>query len=615
MQKNIKLSLILVAFLSQLHAENQYTLDAISVTASQGTTLDKKDVTDSVTVITKEALEESRVTTLNEALNSLGGMSMTQNGGPGSTSSMYVRGMDSSRILVLVDGVRYNNPTAIGASTEFSQIMLYNVEQIEIIKGSQSGVWGSDATGGVVNIVTSKAKKGLHGTLKTEYGSYNSIKTSMQTSYATEKIDIVLSGLSYTTDGFSSYEPGQSDSNYGKRYDDLGLEKDAYTNESLNLKVGYNINDKDRVEASIQSINSEINYDDWGADSSINQTILKNRFYNVAYKHKGSLHDLKLSYALSTFSRDTEDGYGESEYKGSVNELKVDDKISYLQDSFLRIGASAQKFTYEDVSGDTDKDYSATSVFITNYNKLKAFSNLNTIITQSLRYAKYDAFDDSITGKLGVKQFIHKDFYISTNIGTGYNAPTLSQLYGQYGANPDLNPEKSFTSDITLGNDIIWITGFYNEITDLIEYDWTDGYIQTSGKSKFKGIELGYKDYFFNALGVYAMYTYLETKDADGDALARRPKTQLDVKATYYFSEELDFGLSVQYIGTRYNTAGTSGTQTGEYTIANATTNFKVNKYLTYYAKIDNITDKYYQTVDGYATAGRSVYVGLVAKF
>ncbi|MFT7005150.1 MAG: vitamin B12 transporter, partial [Sulfurimonas sp.] len=104
-----------------------------------------------------------------------------------------------------------------------------------------------------------------------------------------------------------------------------------------------------------------------------------------------------------------------------------------------------------------------------------------------------------------------------------------------------------------------------------------------------------------------------ETEDANGDELTRRPKMQLDVKATYYFSEELDFGLSVQYIGTRYDSDGT--TQTGEYTIANATTNFKVNKYLTYYAKIDNITDKYYQTVDGYATAGRSVYVGLVAKF
>ncbi|MFT7003188.1 MAG: vitamin B12 transporter, partial [Sulfurimonas sp.] len=505
MQKNIKLSLILVAFLSSLHADNQYTLETIDVTSSQGTTLNKKDVTDSVTVITKEALEESRVTTLNEALNQLGGISMTQNGSTGSTSSMYVRGMDSGSILVLIDGIRYNDPTNSSGAAQFSQIMLYNVEQIEIIKGSQSGVWGSDATGGVINIVTSKAKKGLHGVLKTEYGSYNSIQTSLQTSYATDKYDVLVSGLSYSTDGFSSAEPKQGDSDYGNRYDELGWEQDAYINKSFNAKFGYNINEKDRIEASVQSIDSTVNYDYAGTDSLTNQNSIRNRFFSASYKHKDSLNDIKLSYNYSSLKRE----YSYGDYDGSVNELKIDNKISYMKDGFLKVGASKQdvKFDNATTAGE-DKEYTALSAFTTNYNKTKLFKNLNTIITESIRYDSYDDFDNSITGKLGVKQFIYKDYYISANAGTGYKAPTLYQLYGYYGST-DLNPEKSITSDITLGNDTIWLTGFYNEITDAIEWE-SSGYYNTSGKSKFKGIELGYKDYFLNSLGVDAMYTYLE---------------------------------------------------------------------------------------------------------
>lgn len=621
----IKLSLLSIALLSQLHAENAYTIDTINVTAAQGTTLDKKDVTDSVTVITKEAIDESRVTTLDEALNKLGGLSMTQNGGAGKSTSMYIRGMSSKRILVLIDGVRYNNPTAIGAAAEFSQISLYNVEQIEIIKGAQSGVWGADASGGVINIITSKAKKGLHGIANVEYGSFDSVKSSLQASYATDKYDILIGGSILNTDGFSAVEKVQGDAQYGKRYDELGFEKDLYQNQSMNAKLGYNITDIDRVEANIQTTNSLVNYDDSAydatsgrylpTDSTVPNTYLQNRFYNVNYKHKGTTNKVSVNYNLSTFNRIVEGSYGISNYTGSVNEIKADDKIIYMKDSFVRIGGSYQKFEQKEITANTTKDYNAISAFATNYNKLNLISDLNTILTESLRYDSYDNFDDAFTGKLGAKQFFYKDYYVSTNIGTGYNAPTLGQLYGQYGANPDLKPENSMTFDATIGNNIFWVTGFYNEITDLIDYDYTLGYIQTSGKSKFKGVEVGYDDFFFDSLGLGATYTYVKTEDTDGKELARRPKDQVDAKATYYVSDNFNLGVNAQYIGERYDSADKQGAQTGKYTVVNFVTNVKVNKSVTLYGKIDNLSDEYYQSVDGYATAGRSLYLGLIAKY
>ncbi len=620
MQKTIQLSLISVALVGTLQANNQYTLENIQVTSSQGTALNKKDVTDSVIVITKEEIEDSRVTTLNEALHKLANMAMTQNGGTGTASSIFVRGMSSKRILVLIDGVRYNNPTVVDSVAEFSQIMLNDVERIEIIKGAQSGVWGSDASGGVINIITSKAKKGLHASANLEYGAFDTLQTKIGVSYGTEKYDILAAGTYFDTDGFSAVEPYQGSANYGKRYDELGYEKDPYENKTLHAKFGYNLTENDRIEADIQAINSLVYYDDTSfvppynpVDSTIPNTYLKNRFYTLAYKHKDSLNDIKLQYSLSTFDRESVGAWSNYYYEGSVNEIKLDDKINYMQNSFLRAGASFQKFEQKDITPNVDKIYNAISAFVTNYNKLNLIENGSTIITESLRYDRYNAFENSLTGKFGIKQFIKNDIYISANIGTGYNTPTLGQLYGQWGANPNLKPEKSLTRDITFGNDTLWLTYFNNEITDLIEY--TTGYVQTSGTSTFKGVEVGYEDYFFDALGLKALYTYLEAKNADKQNLARRPKSQLDVTATYYATDDIDFGINAQYVGTRYNSADNQGAQTGRYTVANFVTNVRANKYLTFYAKIDNITDKYYQTVDGYATAGRSAYVGLNVKY
>lgn len=620
MKNNIKISLILASLMSSLYAQNSYTLETINVTSSLGTSIDQKDITDSATIITKDDIQESRVTNLAEALSRLGNIPMIQNGGAGTNSSFYLRGMDSSRTLVLIDGVRYNDPTNIGAAAQFEQIMLYNVDQIEIIKGAQSGIWGADATAGVINIITSKPKKGLHAAANAEYGSYNSVKTSLQTSYATDKYDLTVGGILYNTDGFSAAAPKKSEADYGKRYDELGLEKDAYDNQSLNAKLGINLTDQDRVEAGVQSINS-LSHSDSGAgitgDAKVPQTTLQNRFYTLAFKHKDSINDLKLQYNLSDFNRDyMSSSYTHYKYLGSVDEYKLDDKIKYLQNSFVRVGGSYQKFKQKEITANTDKSFDAKSIFLTNYNKFELLSGKNTIVTESVRYDKYNNFDDSFTGKVGVKQFLHNDIYMSANVGTGFNAPTLGELYGQWGANPDLKPEKSLTSDLTIGNDTLWITGFYNEIKDLIEYDMTTwAYVQASGKAKFRGIELGYKDYFFDSIGVNAMYTYIEAKNVYGQALARRPKNQIDASVIYYVSDDFDLGINAQYIGTRYDSADNQGAQTGKYTIANFVTNIKVNNNVTFYGKIDNLTDKYYQTVDGYATAGRSLYLGLNAKF
>ena len=643
--KPILLSLTAIASLaSALNAANQFTLQNINVTAAQDTELNTKDVPDSVTIITKEALQEARVTTLEQALNRLGNIAMVQNGGSGQTTSMFIRGMDSKRTLVLIDGVRYNDPTGLSGA-QYSQIQLYNVDQIEIIKGSQSGIWGADASAGVINIVTTKAKKGLHGTVNGEYGSFDTKTVSLQASYATEQFDITMGGAYYSTDGFSAAEPKKETPDYGKRYDDLGWEKDAYNNKAFNAKLGWNITKKDRVEASVQTINSYVEYDYGSGFDAKNVddpclispypgcvstkteffTNNKNRFYNIGYKHDGDTNDISFNYSLSTFSRSQ---YGS--YTGSANEAKLDDKITYIDNGFIRVGGSYQKFEQKKSGGiDLDKSFTAVAGFISNYNKFKLISDLDTIITEAVRYDSFNAFDDKATGKLGIKQYVYSDIFVSTNVGTGYNVPSLYQLYAPsftyFGTvspvgNDTLSPESTRSIDLTIGNDMLWVTGFYNQVDNLIDYvsdpiTYAGQYQNIKGKSILKGIEVGYKDYFADIIGVTANYTFLSAKNADKQTLARRPKDQVDASVIYYVSENFDLGLNGQYIGERYDEIDAQGAMTGKYTIVNFVSNVKVNDYVSVYGKLDNLTDKYYQTVDGYATAGRSLYLGLTAKY
>ncbi len=633
--KKIVLSLSALAVMSYAQ---EVKLEEIEVQSSLGTEVKKKYLTESVTVITAGQIKAARINTLSEALNRLGNIATTSNGGTGKTSSMFVRGISAKRTLVMIDGIRYNDITGTGGA-QIQHMMLSNVEQIEIVKGAQSGVWGADASGGVINIITKSAQKGLHGEANIEYGSFDTKIASLQASYATDDFDVLMGGSYFDSDNLSSAEPVKGDVNYGKRFDDLGYEKDKYTNETFNLKAGYNITENDRVEASLQMINAYTEYDAsagidaenveenaWGTSYYYNY--LKNRFYTLSYKHTDSVNDISAQYNLSIFDRDQYGGY-----EGSVSEVKIDDKIAYIENSFIRFGASYQLFK-QDKSGGTElnKEYDALSAFTTNYNKLSLFKGLNTIITESIRYDKYSSFDDKLTGKLGLKQFVYNDIYLSSNIGTGYNVPSLYQLYApsytdykgdvSLVGNDALKPESTSSFEISIGNDILSLTGFYNEVSDFIDYTYDDAVTYTGGQYKnvegtsvFKGIEIAYEDYFFDIVGVSANYTYLDVKDANGEALARRPKDQVDASVIYYATETFDLGLNGQYIGQRFNRANDEGAQTGFYTVINFVSNVEVNDFITVYGKLDNITNVYYQTVDGYATAGRSLYMGLNAKY
>jgi vitamin B12 transporter len=609
MQKKLSTSLVASVLLATnlFSAQN---LETITVTSATNSTQSIKDVTSNVEVITKEEIQERHFTTVTEALNTLPGISFTSNGSLGASSSVYLRGMDSKRTLVLIDGIRYNDITGLSGAP-FEHLMISDIERIEVVKGAQSGVWGADASAGVINIITKTANTGTHGNVEVEYGSFNTKKYGMNISHKTEKYYVKGSLNKTDTDGYSSYVAKKSSVNYGKRGDELGYEDDGYDNLTANLKAGYNIDDSNKIDLAHTSIDADSNFDNPSADAS-NTSTTKDKFSTISYQNKNDFATTDLYAKRSEFDREYYyPAYGStSYYNGTVKEYGLKTDIPYMNESsFLVLGADYKTFEHKD---DLNEKYNNKAIFVTNNNK---FNDNKTIVTQSLRLDSYDTFDNKTTGKIGIKQYIWNDLNASANYGTAYNVPTLYNLYSNYG-NEDITPEETKGYDLQLEYQGMSITYFENKITDMIDFDTsTYTYGNIEGTSTLKGYELAYKKDIIEDTILNLNYTHLSAKDSDGEDLARRAKNQVGFGVDYYGISKFHFNVNGQYIGDRYNSDNKTGAETGNYTVWNSVVNYEINKTFSTYLKVNNLFDKYYQTVDGYATAERSAYVGLKASF
>ncbi len=587
-----------------------YQIESISVETGYGTETNIKNITSPTDVITEEEIKEKHPFDFREIIQNKPGFSYSANGGFGQTISLYLWGMDPKRTLTFIDGIRINDFTTPNISASYEHLLLDDVQQIEIIKGAQSGVWGADASAGVINIITKEPEEGLRVKLSGLAGDYNTKKGGVTISYRNQKGYILFGIHSFKTSGFSAVEPTKDNDMYGQRWDELGYERDPYKNTTVNLKTKWFITEKDTVEAVFKSIDAVVHYDsvDFATgkpvdapDGPFTVNHVDQKFYKLEYSKEYLFNKFYFYTTNSKFKRSQYGGY-----EGEYREYTAKDRINHDY-GFLVAGISRQDFIHQKSGGaDLNKRYHNYGYYLTNVFKL--LSN-KLILSQSVRHDSYSSFKDKTTWKLGGKFFIDKAF-ISANWGTAYNVPTPDQLYNPYWGNPDLSPENTIEWDISAGYKGFSVTYFQNSVKNLINYNFsTFKYENFYGKSKIKGVEAKYT-VFLEPLNTYLNlnYTYLDAKRPDGEKLPRRPQNQVGFDLIWYPDENVNIGFSGVYVGKRKDT---DGTQTGYYTVVNAFANMHVNQNITTFIKLNNITDKYYQTVNGYATEGRSIYAGL----
>jgi len=615
MNNTIKLSLITTLLLSiNLIADEK--IEDITVISATKSSQNLKDVTSNINVITAQEIEERHYTTVTEALNSLAGIDFNSNGGLGQTSNIYLRGFDSKRVLVLIDGIRYNDVSSLSGAP-FAHMMISDIKQIEVIKGAQSGIWGADASAGVINIITKKAQQGLHFGVSQEFGSFATTQSQANISYKNDKVSLKASHSIVDTKGFSAVAPK------GSKLE--SFEDDGYNNKSTHLQAGFQINATNKIE-----FTHIINDAKTQADAYDNATFSfnpnsqydeksKTKLSSVNFNHIDSFNEVNLFAKKSTFSRYYPQSAFSPNFDGETKEYGLTSKVPYGKENFVVWGGEYKNFEHKN---SINKKYNNKALFITNSNKFEGLIGGTTLFTQSLRQDNYNKFDNKTTGKIGVKH-IHsaiKGLTTSANYGTAYNVPTHYNLFDPFSGNANLTPEDTKGYDVTIGYKDLKVTYFNNTIKEMIDYqsnydtngNWIGGnYQNIKGDSKLQGVEVAYQTEVNDDALLSLSYTNLDAKDTKGQELARRVKETFKFAVDYYGIEDVHLGLNGTYIGERFDRANKQGQQTGQYTIANFTANYEVDKHMSVYGKVDNITDKYYQTVDGYASSPRAIYAGM----
>jgi vitamin B12 transporter len=612
------LSLITATLLLTTNVVALEDIGEITVVSATKSSQNIKEVTSNVDVITAQEIEERGYTTVTQALNSLAGVSFNSNGGLGQNTSLYLRGMSTNRTLVLIDGIRYNDVTSPSGAA-YAHLMVGDIAQIEVVKGAQSGIWGADASAGVINIVTKKAQPGVHGSFYAEAGSFKTNKVGGDLSYSNETFYFKVAHNYLKTDGFSAFSPNEDDLD---KYED-----DGYRNNTTNIQAGLQINENNKIDITHTIINAKVESDPYDMDiGAVNpngeyNSEVKDTFSSVNFNHIDSFNELNIYAKNSKFDREYLNDLYSPNFDGNVREYGINSKIPYRNEDFALVGIDYKKFEHEN---DIDETYNNKGIFITNSNTFKGFMGGKTILTESIRYDRYSAFENKTTGKIGLKH-IHEEIeglITSINYGTAYNVPTLYQLYSPYGSK-ELNPEETKSFDVTVEYKDFTLTYFDTKIDDMIDFDMTTyTYGNIAGTSKINGLEVAYKITFFDTLLVNMNYTHLfKAQDKDGEDLRRRAKDNFKIALDYYGIENLHLGVDAEYVGSRTDTgnsvwpAPAPDVETGKYAVVNMTANYDITKQIEVYAKIENITDEYYQTVYNYSSSPRAFYAGVRAKF
>ncbi len=610
--------------------DNNKDIEEIVVTATRIET-PTEEVASSVTIITGAEIEKKHETLVSDLLRDVPSIDVARTGGPGGTTSVFIRGAKSEHTLVLIDGIEMNNPISTGRTFDFANLTTDNIERIEIIRGPQSTLYGSDALGGVINIITKKGAGGPHFTVSGETGSYETYRESAAVSGGNPLVNYSLSLSREDSGGFSA--ANEKDGN---------TEKDGYENTTVSTRLGITPVDELAVDFVLRYTDSRADIDNAGGaggDDPNNTDKNKQLFLRTVARVNlfGDFWVQKLGFSLSDQQEENNNDKDPSHPNDLVRSAFDSSliKFDWQHELYLHpTNTVTAGVEYEEEQGES-KYYSESAFgpFTSNFTNKKARTT-GVFIEDNIKLR------DALFATIGARsddhsRFGHETTYRATaaytfkktgtkfkgTYGTGFKAPSIFQLFSQYG-DPDLKPEKStgwdFGIEETLLNKtmVFDATYFRNDFEDLIDYDSATSTYNNISKAWTKGVELSASFKPLDLLTVSTNYTYTETEDLTTETeLLRRAKNKFGLNLDYRFLKKGDVNLSVVYTGGRddfdFSTFPSTRVRLAPYTLVNLGASYDISEHVQVHGRIENLLDEDYEEVLGYGTAGLSAFAGI----
>lgn len=601
----LSLSLFL---LSTIPARSEVsTLPGVVVTASPWAE-PEETVTQDLRVITREEIEAKGVPFVTDLLRGQPGLHLAQSGGTGKNTSIFLRGGNSAQVLVLIDGVKINSPST--GSVDISGIAASDIERIEIIKGPQSTLYGSEAMAGVINIITRQGADQSKVSLTTEAGSYRTVKSTATLAGATDLWNYRLTADRFDTDGISVAKSGS--------------ERDGYQKSAVSSRIRLTPTEKAELGLNLRYSRDRSELDDflYGVGPVDDRHFLQKRdnyLISVDGKIKPTEHyeqSLTLSLAGERYrSKDADTLWNNSE-------IDTDTRIADWRHTIDFAPATVTAgFNFRREAADIEESFDESTDNRAAYlnGKLRFFDE-SLILDGGIRHDSHEAFGDHTTYRAGVLyQLKPWGTRFKGNYGTGFRAPSLNELYYPFYGNANLEPEKSRSFDAGIEQDffdgrlVLGAGWFRHRYHNLIQTNFATFTADNIGRARSEGWEFEASLTPTDNLTLNAAFTTMDAVDLKTDRrLALRPKKTANVSAEYRIAAFL-LGADYRYVGDRFDNSARQ--RLPSYSLVDLRLAYDLNPTVTLFARVNNLLDKDHQEVAGYETPDAALYAGIRAAF
>ncbi|WP_244534605.1 TonB-dependent receptor [Hyphomicrobium sp. CS1GBMeth3] len=593
-------------------------LEGITIYSANRTPTDAAKVGSSVEVLTEKDLEKQSRTYLKDYLEQLPGVNFSQNGPPGSSTRISLRGAAGKYVKVLVDGIDISDPSGVETVAQFENLLVGDVSRIELLKGSQSTLYGGDAVAGVISIETKGATKpGYSMSGGVEGGEYGTFRGAATAGYAAnDGSNIAFTVQGVDTDGFSAAA--------------VGTEDDGYRNLTFSGRGEYYLSPSAKIFFAARSLDATNKFDGFppptftlGDTPDYTDTVqhagrvgTEFSLLNGAFQNTFAVQGMKVE--RDNFSGPLSTGFFEGdrikgEYKGV---LTFNDRLTLLA------GADWEETGAESVNTVGRNTADVTGA----YAQLMMEPIDGLVLAGGGRIDDHSSFGQFDTYRLTAAYLIPgTETKLRASRSTGFRAPSLDELFGSYSfapdyGNPNLDPEESESWDAGIeqgfldGRVKLSATYFELNTDNLIVYNFACGapgvlcLINVPGETQRSGVELSAAALITDGLAITAGYTYVDTETPNGERLNHVPRHNFVAGIDIEPMDKVELNVTVKYVA---DTLQSASVELDDYVLVGAKAAYEFTPGWKAYVRGENLLDEEYQTVLGYGTAGLSVYGGL----
>ena len=591
-----------------------------------------EQVASSVTVITAREIEARQHRSLPDVLRQVPGLSITQTGGAGGQTSLFMRGTNSNHVKVLLDGIDIADPSTPSGAADISKFLAGDIAQVEVLRGPQGALYGSDGIGGVINIITKSGEGPAQFTASAEAGSFDTFNQTAGVSGSYGKLRYAATvqhnhaGATPVTP-LNLLPPGQ------RRNDDY------YDNLTIGTKLGYDVTGNFDIGLVARYYNTlgrttgdAFNFVTFTSFPSPAQT----RIASIGYQTRATAHlvlwdgriDQTLGFAYgSTITATQDPDNGNSRAIGDRIKIDWQGNVAVTDGQTLVLGAeTARDALHPGLSFGFPTTLSRGITTNAGYAALQSDFGHGIFTNASIRYDDNSRFGNEVTWRLAPAWVIEESgTKLKASLGTGFKAPSLQQLFGTFGGNPLLKPETSFGYDVgveqsLLGNALTGgLTWFHNDIENLIVSGPAPGFVLGNiGRAKTQGVESFVAWQALDTLNLRADYTYTDAiDDRTNLTLLRRPRHKASLNAGWQATGELLLDATLLYVGPHVDGNRDFSVprfkKGGEFT-ADFAASYRLTENFSVFGRLENAFDNTYQSPDGFLRPGIGGFAGIKAN-